>query len=82
MTTTPVPPIGFIEAAAMLGITTSSDDFPRLVAALNRAYSRGLQEGAALEREATASWYAAEGYLLDEDDVPAAIRAGRAGGAA
>lgn len=56
MTTTLIPAIGFIEAAAMLGITTSSDDFPRPVAAINRAYSRGLQEGAALPPTA---WWAA-----------------------
>lgn len=85
MTTIPIPPIGFIEAAAMLGITTSSDDFPRLVAALNRAYSRGLQEGAALEREACAQACDAlddEGAAGDWPTPGACARAIRARGAA
>lgn len=35
---------------------------------------RLIAAAVAAEREACAKWYAEEGYLLDEDDVPSAIR--------
>lgn len=68
---TPLPALGFIEAATMLGVTMASDDMPRLVAAINRAYTLGLREGAALERESCAQ--AAD--ALGAPDCAAAIRA-------
>lgn len=34
-----------------------------------------LAKAVAEERESIAKWYADEGWLLDEDDIPAAIRA-------
>lgn len=45
------------------------------VSALERFAALAYAAGRAAEREAIAAWYNAEGWLLDEGDVPAAIRA-------
>lgn len=47
----------------------------RRLDAENQQLRSQLAKAVAEERESIAKWYAAEGWLLDEDDIPAAIRA-------
>ena len=64
-----------IQMAREAGLAEVTDTAESLPADYVEALAKLCTLAVAAEREECAKWYAEKGWLLDEEDVPAAIRA-------